>query len=259
MRKFVVSDLCGDQRMYDLIISYLENVSLIDDVLLIINGNLINHDDFYELLEDVYERTMKNESFQIKYLGGSQELRIYQEKGDFHSFLGDLDISYESREYMCHRPIVITSGDIPKKRVKIRDNNSYVIDAVSRKLDLMDRNFATRTFRGIIGRNGYRNEYFMIKGNCPIDNDYGFFYNAYEHYLTIDGGCGKESSFPHVPLVEIEENKLTILIFNDENEITSGFVLEKELKELDENELERKRCFLGNGFYENRMVKELRK
>ena len=78
MRKFVVSDLHGDRRMYDLILSYLENVSLIDDVLLIINGNLIDYNGSFELLEDVKERIESNDkSFQIKYLAGDQELMIF--------------------------------------------------------------------------------------------------------------------------------------------------------------------------------------
>ena len=59
-------------------------------------------------------------------------------------------------------------------------------------MDLLDKNFATRTFRGVIGRNGFRNDScFMIRGNTPVYNEDGFFYNTYEHYLTIDGGCGR--------------------------------------------------------------------
>ena len=54
MRKFIVSDLHGNGEVYDSIISYLENISLIDKVELYINGDLIDRGiDSMRMLEDV--------------------------------------------------------------------------------------------------------------------------------------------------------------------------------------------------------------
>ena len=57
MRKFIVSDLHGCGEVYDSIMGYLDNIGLMDDVVLYINGDLIDRGlDGYRMLIDVMER-----------------------------------------------------------------------------------------------------------------------------------------------------------------------------------------------------------
>ena len=79
MRKFIVSDLHGNGEVYDSIMAYLENISLIDDVELYINGDLIDRGfDSFKMLEDTIERINGKGPIKIHYLGGNHELMMYQ-------------------------------------------------------------------------------------------------------------------------------------------------------------------------------------
>lgn len=269
MRKFVVSDLYGDREMFSMIFSYLENLSLQEDVLLIINGNLVDGNSF-QILDDICEKINHTPSLQIQYIGGNKELELYQKLPKNHewsSFLGNLDTYYLGEECIFHRPILIAHGSAPMNTIsmKIKDNNAIVFDVVNKRLDLFNQDFATRKFHGVLGRGGFYNpSYFLIKGGTPIHNPYGFFYNSYEHYLVIDGGCQYylrgDVSYDHVPLVEIEDERITLLTFNHQNEILSGFVFDGQLKEMDEEEIQQKRIYLGEYLLDSRReVKELRK
>ncbi len=79
MRKYIVSDLHGNGEVYDSIIGYLENVSLVDDVELYINGDLIDRGlDSFRLLEDVIDRIHGKGNIHVHYLAGNHELMMYQ-------------------------------------------------------------------------------------------------------------------------------------------------------------------------------------
>ena len=79
MRKFIVSDLHGNGEVYDSIMGYLDNIALVDDVELYINGDLIDRGlDGLRMLEDVKERIEGKGSIKINYLGGNHELMMYQ-------------------------------------------------------------------------------------------------------------------------------------------------------------------------------------
>ncbi len=79
MRKFIVSDLHGSGEVYDSIMGYLENISLIDEVHLYINGDLIDRGiDSYRMLEDVMDRVHGKGNIHVHYLAGNHELMMYQ-------------------------------------------------------------------------------------------------------------------------------------------------------------------------------------
>lgn len=79
MKKYIVSDLHGNGEVYDSIIGYLENVALVDDVELYINGDLIDRGlDGFRMLNDVIERINGKGNIKIHYLGGNHELMMYQ-------------------------------------------------------------------------------------------------------------------------------------------------------------------------------------
>lgn len=79
MRKFIVSDLHGNGEVYDSIIGYLENISLIEDVELYINGDLIDRGlDSFRMLNDAIDRINGKGNIKIHYLAGNHELMMYQ-------------------------------------------------------------------------------------------------------------------------------------------------------------------------------------
>ena len=79
MRKFIVSDLHGNGNMYISIMKYLENVNKEDEIILYINGDLIDRGlDSADMLLDVRKRIINKKGFKIKYLGGNHELMMYQ-------------------------------------------------------------------------------------------------------------------------------------------------------------------------------------
>ena len=79
MRKFIVSDLEGDGVIYDSIIGYLENISLVDDVELYINGDLMDRGlDGWRMLNDVVDRVNGKGNIKVNYLGGTHELIMYR-------------------------------------------------------------------------------------------------------------------------------------------------------------------------------------
>lgn len=74
MRKFVVSDLHGDINSYNAIMGYLDNIAKEEEVILYINGDLIDKGIYsVDLLLDVKKRIETNSPVKIVYLGGDHE------------------------------------------------------------------------------------------------------------------------------------------------------------------------------------------
>ena len=175
------------------------------------------------------------------------------------NFLGNLKIYYPLSESMYHRPILLVHAAAPKgiidTTLKISDNNQKVYEAVWNNMDRFDRIFFSRELRGPIKHHKFGHPfYFIIKGHIPIENEDGFFYHQTEHYLNIDG---EERNYlgrhirNHIPLVEIKEDALSILIFNSNNQISNGYILEgSALKKMEEEEIEKNRLFLKKGSLE---------
>ena len=79
MKKYIVSDIHGNGDIYNSIMGYLDNASLVEDVTLYINGDLFDRGpDSLEVLLDTKRRIENNEGFKINYLGGNHELMMYQ-------------------------------------------------------------------------------------------------------------------------------------------------------------------------------------
>ena len=80
MRKFIISDLHGCGDIYNTIIGYLENISIVEGepVHLYINGDLIDRGlDSFDMLMDVKKRCEKNGNVVIHYLAGNHEQLMY--------------------------------------------------------------------------------------------------------------------------------------------------------------------------------------
>ena len=308
MRKFIVSDLHGNGEVYDSIMAYLENISLIDDVELYINGDLIDRGlDSFRMLEDVYKRVLGEGNIKVNYLGGNHELMMYQallkkkpgkaishwsdwlnnggyiiegeldirEDGEelcetFKDFLGTLNIYHKFPEIINNNQLLLVHAQAPHEvydncHMKISDNNRAVEKAVWTREEIRD---VFLFFVGeVIGYNRIGKEgYLTIIGHTPVNNEKGFKYNMKKNFINIDGGCSAYAkgyfSYDHVPLVEVLEDKLKILVFNHNNEIISGYYLEESLEKMNDEELNNNRLFLdkrlnNNGLENKRLIKEL--
>ena len=308
MRKFIVSDLHGNGEVYDSIIAYLENISLIDDVELYINGDLIDRGfDSFRVLEDTIERINGKGPIKIHYLGGNHELLMYQALVDRYpgrcfdhksnwmsyggqpteggmaeiddqiyeqkckeikTFLGNLEIYKVFPEIINKNKLVLVHAQVPEDLtvdLRIKDDNKTIEDAVwTRKEKRKNLIFWPGEVIGYnrIGKEGY----LAITGHTPVRDKKGFVYYDEENYFNIDGGCALYAmgrfEFDHVPLVEVMDDYLKILIFNHNNEIINGFYFEEIPLRMSDKDLNKERLFINhyfdnNGLKNKEKIKEL--
>lgn len=260
MRKFIVSDLHGNGKIYDSIISYLENINKTEEVILYINGDLFDRGpESARLLLDVKDRIENKKGFKIEYLGGNHELMMYQaylekENGkwrldsdwfyngaettlyglkemmtkdgekDIMNFISNLKLYHKFNEKLNDKPIVLVHAKCPKI---VKDDCDMFI-----KDNNIDTNLTVWTRREdywtMLLNNVGNKDYFTIIGHTPVNNYLGYEYYRNDNTLNIDGGCAKYAcgltEFDHTPLVEIDEknDRLIILTFNNNNKIISG-------------------------------------
>lgn len=293
MKKFIISDLDGDGVIYDSIMGYLENVSLVDDVELYINGDLMDRGyDGWRVLNDVIERINGKGNVKINYLGGTHELMMHralkerkpgkwinlwsdwmqnggwvieaeldaleenaEEVCDFYKdFMGNLDVYKKFDEKINGNNILLVHASSPnevldKCQLKIKDDTKEVEDIVYKREWIEGGIF----FSTPIGENDLSKEgYFIIKGHTIVDDERGFIYNKDQNYLNIDGGIAKyfngEFNYDHIPLVEVQDGKLNILVFNHNNQIVGGYNFDGEIKPMDDLELEVNREFIDHRY-----------
>lgn len=257
MRKYIISDIHGNGNLYYSIMSYLENVSKIDEVILYINGDLIDRgEDSAEILIDVINR-MKTNPFKIVYLAGNHELSMYEifekrRKGiyapdwnDWYinggkttdesltstlktkekilevvDFISELPLYHKFDEKIDEKNIVVCHACCPLNPKDVCDSkitDNFIYYSLWARKD-----DSFMPFRCRIGNNNY----FSIVGHTPNNNKYGYEYHVDENYLNIDGGSSMYSSGvfedDHFPLVEVCNGFLKILTFNNSNEIIYG-------------------------------------
>ena len=289
MRKFIVSDLHGNGDVYDSIMSYLENLD--EELELYINGDLIDRGlDSYRMLFDVKERIMYPSKIIIKYLGGNHELMMYSalshklKRGSYKrfdnwfsksnggkiiaekleqepkekteeivEFINDLDIYQSFPETINNKPIILVHAQPPLKvqeicHLKIGDNNRIVKSCVWNRL----RDDTLSAVLHFINKK----DFLTIIGHTPVEEigvEKVSFFNA----INIDGGCSAYANglftWDHVPLVEIEDNRLSIIIFNHNNEIINGMYYDGAFINMSKKEIEDKRKYL-NHKYDNQAL-----
>ena len=281
MRKFIVSDLHGNGEVYNSIMGYLENISLTEKVELFINGDLIDRGiDSFDMFIDVYERINGKGNIKINYLGGNHELMMWQalkerEPGknprrwcnwlcnggwiiegelDLHEekltndlckFLGKLKIYHKFEEKVQRNNILLVHAQAPKNikdicDLKISDNNNVVEKAVWKRRELLGEK---RVFLG-------KENYLTIIGHTPVSDSRGFTYDRIDNCFNIDGGCACYSSgsfnYDKVPLVEVLDGYIKILIFNHNNEIIESYIFDGELYKMTNKEVEKERLFIDH-------------
>lgn len=292
MRKFIVSDLYGNGNVYNSIIKYLENINKEEPVTLYINGDLIDRGpDSLDMLLDVIDR-INNGPFEIEYLAGNHEVLMHQffldkknNTKDYHEewfdeggmstyldlfdkfgndeelykisdFISNLNIYHKFDEKINNKNIVLvhSASTIEIKDecdLKVKDNNNKVLFAT------FSRPFPNYfPIRCKIGNP----KYFTIVGHTPNLDYPGFIYDKKENYLNIDGGSSRyvigHFECDHIPLVEVCDNYLKIIVFNNNNEIIDGYFFDKDhtVKYSDE-ELNNSRKNLNNSLKVKKLIK----
>ena len=283
MRKFIVSDLHGNGNIYDSIMAYLDNINNLtkDEIILYINGDLIDRGwASADMLLDIKDRIENKHGFKIEYLAGNHELMMYQALKDvnddkwptntlwfanygdvtayglepkYHSlqelkkinkFIGNLKLYHKFKETIDGKRIVLVHSKCPsvvldRCFLKVKDDNFEVNQLVwTRKDSKKDK----------IGDDNY----FTIIGHTIVRNKTGYSYSLDDNVLNIDGGCGAyvlgNEQYDHTPLVEIDgkNNRLIILIFNNNNEIIKGnYFSNKTSTAMEDEELENYRKYLN--------------
>ena len=291
MRKYIISDIHGNGNLYYAIMSYLDNISLEENIILYINGDLIDRGiESGEILLDVIRRIKENNPrFKIVYLGGNHEDMMYKyyqdklngkidyfnlwyENGGWQTdyaledllsdqeilevvdFIGNLDLYYVFREKINNKNIVLAHAACPKNPhntcdIKIKDNQEYLNYLLwSRKKDLYVPN--------IVGNK----HYFAVVGHTPNDHPFGFVYDEEDNFLNIDGGSAMYVQglfqYDHYPLLEIKNNYLKVLTFNNNNEIIYGnYFKDGNIIPFNREELIKERNYLNSDFHPKKLIK----
>lgn len=176
----------------------------------------------------------------------------------FRDFLGDLKIYHVFDESIDHKRMVLVHAQVPRDikdtcLMKIHDDNFSVFKAVWTRKEEKDP-FISVLKKMVqwnrIGLDGY----FTIKGHTPVCNSNGFLIDSLENVINIDGGCAGYAfgkfEFDHIPLLEVEDGFLQILVFNHNNEIEKGYYFDGKLVSMEDDSLEKIRKHL-NPSYQN--------
>ena len=177
-------------------------------------------------------------------------------------FVGDLKVYHVFDETIENRKILLVHAQAPKRakryeKLYIKDNNIAVDKAVWTRREKTD--LFTYGVKSLMDLNRVGlDPYFTIVGHTPVSNEDGFEYNKKEHYLNIDGGCAGYAigryEYNHVPLVEVRDNFLELLIFNHNNEIVKGYFFNGNFYQMKELELEYRKMFLNPKYNEQEKV-----
>ena len=194
------------------------------------NGGYITDDELYAYFDYDFKKLMKV----VNYVSN---LKIYHK---FKETIKDKQI------VLVHAKCPETVNDICD--IRIKDDNKLVFSSVwSRNYDDIPLFSIFIPEKIKLGND----DYFTIIGHTPNKNKYGYFYNKEDNYLNIDGGCAGYAcglfEYDHIPLVEVKDNYLQILTFNNNNEIIYGnyFDGEKNIPYTD-LELSNARKYLNN-------------
>ena len=246
--------------MYNSIIGYLQNVNKDDELMLYINGDLIDRgEDSADMLLDVISRIKSKKEFEINYLAGNHELMMYQASKNRKNniwprysdwfFNGGANTIYPLEEIVSSEEEEKIIEFISKLYIyhkfneKLNGKNIVLVHAkcplvVEDKCNIQIKDNDFRVYSTLwtremdlipsINDNLGHKDYFTIIGHTSVIDEKGYEYYPKYNCLNIDGGCAPYvmgyDKYDHTPLVEIDEknDKLDILTFNNNNEIIMG-------------------------------------
>lgn len=271
------------------------NDSTHEDISLYINGDIIDRgNDSISMLYDAMKREKKEMgNISLKLLAGNHEYmmnRAINEKLKygrwsfknvwFFGCNGGRNTALAFDRLSCNEKEEIIDylknlSIYHKFSSKINDDNILLVHAMAPNtvmdechLKLGDK-YNTKVYRSLWFRKedspvpvkiGLRN-YLTIIGHTPMNTRWGYRYYGNQGVLNIDGGCAGYVSgmleYDHTPLVELDfdNKKISLLIFNHNNEIFSGqhFTYDRRI-EFNNEELEYYNSFLKK----NKVKKRIR-
>ena len=155
----------------------------------------------------------------------------------FRDFMGNLKIYQLFQEKIQDKPILLVHAKAPKKEIlrkdlRIKDDNQTVFDALWTRKE--KRGPSVLMPGKVIGFNRIgSDDFFTIRGHTRANSSRGFDIDLEDNYMNIDGGCGSYAMglfpFDKVPLIEIKDDYLEILVFNHNNEIIDGYYYDGNL------------------------------
>ena len=271
MKKFVVSDLHGCSDIYVSLISYLDNLSIVEkeDVHLYINGDLIDRGPgSFKMLLDVIEGCSYSDNVTVHYIAGNHEQLMFNsclnriQNGSFGFDSWDLNGSLTTKNGLSEMSkkdflnLVRYISNLPvyeKFPEKVGRSNILLAHAAAPKvvedkchLKLKsDSESIDSALWARIGHHGCRKlgkpGYFTIVGHTPNCTKHGFSFDPVDKVLNIDGGCGKYANgafeYDKVPVVEINDGYVKVLVFNHDNKIVEGYNIRNSVKPISEKEL----------------------
>ncbi len=171
----------------------------------------------------------------------------------FRDFMGELKIYHVFDEKINKKPLLLVHAQAPKKvltgeDMRIKDRGILVEKAVwTRREERMDLLFVLGDIIGFnrIGLDGY----FTVVGHTPVNNRNGFYIDKKDDFMNIDGGCAAYAKgrfeYDHVPLLEVLDDSIEILVFNHDNQILRGFYYDGDLYVMGDNDLEDRKRYLN--------------
>ena len=177
-------------------------------------------------------------------------------------FVSNLRIYHKFEEKINGKPIVLVHAaclpDINLNK-RIKDNDGDVFYSVwTRKEELYQffGNLITEHYEVKLGND----EYFTIVGHTSNNSPVGVEYDSSENCLNIDGGAGLYVEgifeYDHIPLLEICDNYLKVLTFNNNNQITHGnYFKDGEFIPFTLEEIEFERSYLDHEFKPRKLIK----
>jgi len=175
---------------------------------------------------------------------------------EYKHFLGELNLYHVFDETIMNQPLLLVHAQAPKKVIEhipmnIKDNDLATFNTV-----WMRREEREQLFFGlgkVIGLNRVGLEgYFTIIGHTPVLNKRGFMIAKDAGYMNIDGGCAGyavgQFQYNKVPLLEVKDNHVEILVFNHNNEIIHGYFYDGDLQPMGEEEIDHRKKYIDHQF-----------
>ncbi len=175
---------------------------------------------------------------------------------ELRDFVGELKIYHVFDEKIKNNNLLLVHAQAPfevleGKDLKIKDDNSSVFNAVWTRRERREPSFFVPG--KVIGYNriGLDNFYTII-GHTPVKKVDGFEINEDEKYINIDGGCASYAvgmfEYQYVPLLEVYDGHIDIIVFNHNNEITNGYHYDGELIKMTDDELESRKEYINHEY-----------
>jgi len=169
-------------------------------------------------------------------------------------FLGELELYKKFDNKIGDNNILLVHASAPNDvyddcHLKIKDDNREVFDVVwKREWEYGGFFYPEPLYKNDLSKDGY----FIIKGHTPLKDIHGFVYDKEQNFLNIDGGCSyyATGSFDvdHIPLVELKDDRLDILVFNHNNQIIDGYHFDGEVKPMSEIDITNKEIFIDHKY-----------